>query len=454
MALIFATRALLPSGWAHDVLLDVADGIITDITALSKPLSGATRVDTLLPAPGNLHSHTFQRAMAGMTENRVAGRDSFWTWRELMYRFVEHLTPEQIEAIAALAFMEMQEVGYASVGEFHYVHHRKGGAPYDNVAELSNRIFSAALTTGIGLTHLPVLYSYGGAGKRPLSSGQLRFGNDVEAFWKLVSAAKSGVQQLPTDCRIGIAPHSLRATNPEDLQLLLAAREGGPVHIHIAEQTKEVEDITAWLGARPVEWLLGNHSVNANWCLIHATHMTESEVSALAKSGAVAGLCPVTEANLGDGIFNGPSYLDAGGKFGVGTDSNINISLCEELRALEYSQRLRDRARNVMVAGEGSVGHALYAEATKSSAQALNRNAGEIALGNLADLLAVDSQCPGLCALNEDQLLDGIVFATKDGAFTDLWCAGRHCVQNGRHVHREAIISAYKLNVNALLQSL
>ena len=451
--MIHAKQALLEDGWASDVRISLDAGSITQIEIGAVAQSGDTSVDTLLPALGNLHSHTFQRAMAGMTEVRRAGRDSFWTWRDLMYRFMDHLTPEQIEAIAALVFMEMQEAGYSAVGEFHYVHHQRGGKAYSDISELSQRIFAAAGQTGIGLTHLPVLYTYGGAGQVPLADGQLRFGNDVDRFAKLVSAAREGLKDLPADAQVGIAPHSLRATAPDDLQRVLAGHVGGPIHIHISEQPKEVTDIEAWLGQRPVEWLLNNVAVDESWCLIHATHMTGDETKAMAASGAVAGLCPITEANLGDGPFNGPDYIAAGGAFGVGSDSNVNISLTEELRTLEYSQRLRDLSRNVMVVGEGSVGHTLYAGAAKGGAQALGRNAGVIAKGRLADLVAVDSSDPALCALSQDQLLDGLVFAAKDGVVTDLWSAGRHAVQNGRHIQRGSIVSSYRQAIAGLLAS-
>lgn len=452
--MIHAKQALLEDGWASDVRLTVDDGHITQIEAGAQAQAGDTSVDTLLPALANLHSHSFQRAMAGMTEVRKAGRDSFWTWRDLMYRFMDRLTPEQIEAIAALVFMEMQEAGYAAVGEFHYVHHQRGGTPYDNIAELSHRVFAAARATGIGLTHLPVLYTYGGAGQVALIEGQLRFGNDADRFAKLVAGARDGVTDLHADAQVGIAPHSLRATAPKELQQVLAAHEAGPIHIHIAEQPKEVSDIEAWLGKRPVDWLLSNADVDENWCLIHATHMTAGETRAMAKSGAVAGLCPITEANLGDGPFNGPEYLEAGGVFGVGSDSNVNISLTEELRTLEYSQRLRDLARNVMVVGEGSVGHTLYTGAAKGGAQALGRNAGVIAKGRLADLVAIDTTDPALCALSQEQILDGLVFAAKDAVVTDVWSAGRHAVQNGRHTHRDSIVSSYRRAIAGLLASI
>ncbi len=452
--MIFAKHARLSAGWADDVRINIENGRISSIETGQSAQASDTTVDTLLPALANLHSHSFQRAMAGMTEYRMAGKDSFWTWRDLMYRFTASLTPEQVEAIAAFVFLEMQEAGYASVGEFHYLHHQPGGTPYEDLGELSARVMAAAGTTGIGLTHLPVLYTYGGAGQVPLEAGQARFGNSVDRFNNLVAAAWGAVAELPDDCRVGIAPHSLRATSPDDLQAVLASHTAGPVHIHIAEQPKEVTDISAWLGARPVEWLLANVEVSKDWCLIHATHMTDSETVNMAKSGVVAGLCPVTEANLGDGPFNGPAYLNAGGAFGIGSDSNVLISLTEELRTLEYSQRLRDIARNVLVVGEGSVGETLYTGAAKGGAQALGRGAGEISVGALADLTAIDSTSPSLCALRKDQLLDGLVFAAKDNVVSDVWSAGRHNVKSGTHVQRETITRAYRFAMDSLIASL
>lgn len=455
MQTIHARRARLPQGWAEDLRLTIADGRISSLATGVPPQEGDIRADVLLPSLGNLHSHSFQRAMAGMTEFRAAGKDSFWTWRELMYRFMDHITPEQYEAIATLVFMEMQEAGYASVGEFHYVHHQPGGAHFDSLSELSERVFAAASQTGIGLSHLPVLYTYGGAGKQALNGGQQRFGNSVAEFAQLVSRARDlAARDLPQDARIGIAPHSLRATCPEDLAEVLQIQHGQPVHIHIAEQPKEVADISAWLGARPVDWLLDNAPVDDRWCLIHATHMTAPETARMAKSGAVAGLCPITEANLGDGPFNGVEYLQSAGAFGVGSDSNVRISLVEELRTLEYSQRLRDLARNVLVPGEGSVGETLYMGAAYGGAQALGRDAGRIETGALADLVAIDSEAPALCALAPEQLLDGLCFAAGDDTVTDVWSGGRHMVQHGRHIHRDQIVSGYKSAIKALMESL
>ena len=454
MQTITASYALLPDGWAQDVSVDVTpEGAIAAVRSDVFEARGANRI--LLPALANLHSHTFQRAMAGMTEQRAEGRDSFWTWRELMYRFLDHLKPEQIEAIAAFAFVEMLEAGYASVAEFHYVHHQPGGAPYDVLAETSARIFAAAAATGIGLTHLPVLYSYGGAQKAPLSGGQLRFGNDVERFTRLVEEAKARAERdLPDDARVGVAPHSLRATTPQHLAGIAVRFGDAPIHIHIAEQPKEVEEIESWLGARPVEWLLGSVDVDNVWCMIHATHMTVAETQALARSGAVAGLCPITEANLGDGPFNGTGYLAAHGAFGVGTDSNVRISVAEELRTLEYGQRLRDGARNVLAVGEGSVGQSLYQRGLAGGAQALGRDSGEIRAGKLADLVALDGDAICFGALRPEQFLDGWIFASDDRVVRDVWSAGRHCVRDGRHIARDGIEERYRAALRDLVGEL
>lgn len=452
--MIFAKRALIEQSWESNVRVDLAMGKITKITVDGAPTPGDARVDTLLPALSNVHSHSFQRAMAGMTEYRRRDRDDFWTWRETMYRFLDQLTPDMVEAIAALVFVEMMEAGFSAVGEFHYLHHQPGGRPYDNLAEMSERIFAAAATTGIGLTHLPVLYTYGGAARQPLRGGQLRFGNDVDRFLRLMAATRRLAAEAAHDTVLGTAPHSLRASAPGELAALHLEAEDGPVHMHVAEQVKEVADVEAWLGARPVAWVLDHMPINDRWCLIHTTHMNEAETASLAASGAVAGLCPITEANLGDGIFNGASYLAAGGRLGIGSDSNVRIALGEELRQLEYAQRLKKRARNIMLVEEGSVGAFLYTQTARGGARALRREAGVIAEDRLADLVAIDSQHPSLCALSPSQLLDGLVFAAPASIITDVWAAGRHQVRDGRHVAREAVLQRWRRTAMALTNSL
>lgn len=454
MQTIFAEQALLPDGWAHQVEVQISSGRIHSLKSHSAPSAGSIRVHSLLPALANLHSHAFQRAMAGMTEYRHAKKDNFWTWRDLMYRFVNKLTPQQLESIAAMVYMQMLEAGYASVGEFHYVHHQVDGRSYANLAEMSERIFAASAITGIGLTHLPVLYSFGGSKEQQLQADQQRFGNTLSRFIGLVEQAGNIAEAtLPNDFRIGIAPHSLRAVSPALLADAVDHFAAGPVHLHVAEQPADVNEIQTWLGTRPVTWLLDNMPVDQRWCFIHATHMTDTESRALARSNAVVGLCPITESNLGDGAFNGPAYLRQNGHFGVGSDSNVRISISQEFSTLEYSQRLRDRARNVLAIDNGSVGEFLYTQAATGGAQALARNAGTIATGQIADLVAIDGTHPDLCALKARQLLDGWLFAADDRVVTDVWSAGRHQVEQGQHINREHIIKRYRDAVQTLMSS-
>ncbi|WP_274423562.1 formimidoylglutamate deiminase [Chelativorans sp. YIM 93263] len=451
---IFANTALTPQGWRENVRLTIDDsGRIASVTPDSQP-GAASRVPVLLPAVSNLHSHTFQRAMAGLAERRgTKGQDSFWTWREVMYHFLDQLSPEDIEAIAAFAFMEMQEAGFCAVAEFHYLHHQPGGTSYANLAELSARIVNAAGETRIGLTLLPVLYRYGGVDRRALAGGQMRFGNDVEAFEKLLAGAETHMRQLPADAVLGAAAHSLRGAAIEDIKAAVALQSDTPFHIHIAEQEPEVEDVVAAFGARPVEYLLREVDVDSRWCLIHATHMNAIETEDLAKSRAVAGLCPITEGNLGDGIFNGPAYRQAGGRFGVGSDSNVRISVSEELRQLEYSQRLKHRARAVLADGGQSCGRALYDAALQAGAQALGRDSGALEPGKWADVVAADPvRFAGVSS--GDTILDGWIFAGGNEAVTDLWSAGRHAVRDGRHVARETIAERYRATVTRLTERL
>lgn len=459
--ILFANHALLASGWTKQLQLEISQGKIIRLSQPKEPAPDAIKVDCLLPAIANLHSHSFQHAMAGQTEYRQSNVDNFWTWRELMYRFVEILSPEDIYDIACYVFMKMQEAGYGSVAEFHYLHQQKDGTPYDILAETSIRIIEAAKYCGIGLTHLPVLYSYGGTDCKPLKGGQIRFGNDLERFIRLYEDCKSYMDKnnsLP-DFRLGIAPHSLRATTPQQLKELVATLHHIPTHIHISEQIGEVESVKNWLGARPIEWLMANLEVNEDWCLIHATHMNDQETDDLAKSGAIAGLCPLTEANLGDGIFNAIRYWEKNGRFGIGSDSIIRISVRGELQQLEYSQRLLHRQRNILSNGtgkaHGAIGQGLYSGAAKGSAQALGREAGTIKEGAWADLLAIDSQnSPILFKLSQDELLNGWIFAENDSVITDLWSAGRHCVRAGVHIAHEEITNRYKKCLSGLHQKI
>ena len=444
---VFAERALLPEGWASDVLIEIGPrGDIAAVAAAAAPRAAHRAQGPVIPGMPNLHSHAFQRAMAGLTEQ--AGReaaavgDSFWTWRSLMYDFVGRLTSAQVEAIAGQLYVEMLKSGYTAVAEFHYLHHDPAGEPYADLAEMSERIVAAAQRTGIGLTLLPVLYGASGFGGTPATSGQRRFLNDPGRFLSLIEALRSRHGKDP-QIRIGIAPHSLRAVTPDMLRQavdgLRAMDPTAPIHIHIAEQTKEVEDCLAWSGQRPVEWLLSNQPVDLHWCLVHATHMTEAETRGLTVSAAVAGLCPTTEANLGDGIFEAVRFLEAGGRIAVGSDSNLRVSAIEELRMLEYGQRLRDRKRNRLAACGTSTGRRLFDAARHGGARALGRACGAIAPGQVADIVVLDAAHPALLGRSGDQVLDAWIFAGGDGVIGDVFVAGRRVVAGGRHSDRAAI---------------
>ncbi len=434
---IHGKTALLPGGWADDVRVTVAQG---RITAIDVGVAGGTGI--LCPAPVNLHSHTFQRAMAGLTEHRTAGQDSFWTWRALMYRFLERLSPDDVQAIAAQVFVEMAEAGYAGVCEFHYLHHGPGGARYDNPAEMALRIAQAADQVGLGLTLLPVFYERGGCDGRALTGGQKRFGNDLDGFAALWQAARDGLGGH-ADTVIGVAPHSLRAVSPHGLGAVAGLAPQAPLHLHLAEQVAEVDEVLAHTGARPVEWLLGNADVDARWCAVHATQMQAHETKGLAATGAVAGLCPITEANLGDGIFDGMGWQAAGGFFGVGSDSNVRISLTEELRLLEYSQRLAHRGRAMLAAEGKSTGRTLFDAICAGGAQAAGRQAGAIRVGDFADLMRLDHR-GDLGTRRGDAILDTLIFAGDDRMVADVWSAGRHIVQDGRHGQRDAIGARFR----------
>lgn len=447
---LFFDDAFLPEGWARNVRVSMADGIITDIAA-DADARGCVRVGGIaLPGLPNLHCHTFQRGMAGLAERRGPGDDSFWTWRDVMYRFLGRLTPDDVEAIAAFAYAEMLERGFTAVGEFHYIHHDIDGAPYADLAEMGMRIIAAAAESGIGLTLLPAFYAYGGFGGVPATPGQRRFLNDPARFLKLVDATRSSAARLPSTV-VGIAPHSLRAVTPDTLADVVNGTATGPIHIHVAEQTKEVDDCLAWSGARPVAWLLDNMLVDARWCLIHATHMTADETRRMAASGAVAGLCPITEASLGDGIFNGAEFLSAGGRFGVGSDSNIEIDAAGELRLLEYSQRLGRRGRNIMTVKAGeSTGERLLTSALAGGAQALARPIGALAAGHRADIVVLDRHHVAFATVSREHWLDSWIFVAGHAAVKTVFAGGRKVVDDGRHIHRDPIAARYRATLGKL----
>jgi formimidoylglutamate deiminase len=461
--MLFAEHALLPTGWAHNVLLQWNEaGVFTAITPESAVPAGVpTAPGPLLPGLPNLHSHAFQRAFGGLTEYRGAApdgqHDSFWSWRTLMYRFAAQLGPEQIEAIATWLYIEMLEAGYTSVCEFHYVHHDRDGQPYADDATLALALLRAARTAGIGITLLPVLYQTSGFGGLAPTPGQARFIRSTDSMLKLL-------QRLQPLCAaqgaaLGLAPHSLRAVPPDSLAEAVAGLSAlnpqAPVHIHIAEQTGEVDACLAWSGQRPVEWLLNHAEVNARWCLVHATHMTPTEYQRAARSGAVAGLCPSTEANLGDGLFDLPAWLADGGAWGVGSDSHATVNAAEELMLLEYGQRLQRRQRNVLAnAAQPQVATAMTLQAVAGGAQASGRAIAGLAVGQQADAVALNAQHLALQGLSAAEMLSGHVFAShRTSAVTEVWVGGVPRVQAGRHAQAERAAAAFVAARRALLQN-
>ena len=443
---------LLPDGWADGVRLVIRDGRIETLMKDTPAETGDETHEIGLPGLPNLHSHAFQRGMAGLTEQRGATADSFWTWREAMYRFVDHMGPEEVEAIAAQAFLEMLESGFTRVGEFHYVHHDPDGVPYSNIGELAARIAAAAGETGIALTLLPVFYRHAGFGGLPAAPGQRRFINDIDRYGRLVDASRKAVSSL-SGARVGIAPHSLRAATPAEMLEVLPLANGGPVHIHVAEQVKEVEDCLGWSGQRPVELLLDRLPVDERWCLVHATHVTEAESAGIAARGAVVGLCPITEANLGDGLFPAQSFMARGGRFGVGSDSNVLIDAAEELRLLEYGQRLSLRTRNALARpSTPSVGRSLFDSALQGGAQALGAASGLVA-GQDADIVSLAADDIALAYRHHDQWLDAWIFTGGRRTVDCVWRAGRKLVEGGRHIHRDAIGRRYRKALAKVLQT-
>jgi formimidoylglutamate deiminase len=439
MPALFAEHALLPSGWARDVRFEVAaDGLLARVEA-NASAEGAERLrGPVLPGMPNLHSHAFQRAMAGLAEVAGNPNDSFWTWRELMYRLVGRITPEQLQVIARQLYIEMLKAGYTGVAEFHYVHHDLDGRRYAEPAELALRVSQAAREAGIGLTLLPVLYSHSGFGGQPPSEGQRRFINGTDAYLELIHGLQPRLAAQPAQ-RVGLCFHSLRAVTPQQItEVLESDSSEGPIHIHIAEQQKEVDDCLAWSQRRPLQWLYDNIEVDERWCLVHATHAEPDEVAAMAASGAVAGLCLTTEANLGDGIFPAVDYLARGGRLGIGSDSHVSLSVVEELRWLEYGQRLRDQKRNRLYrSDQPNIGQTLYEAALTGGAQALGQPVGELAAGRRADLLVLDGNDPYLATAKPETLLNRWLFAGGDRQVRDVMVNGQWVVRERRHALEE-----------------
>ena len=448
---LHAEWALLPSGWARDVAVAIGDDGVIESVAPASPREGAEAAGgPLVPAMPNLHSHAFQRAVAGRTGHAgTSGEDSFWSWRQAMYAFLERLDPDAFEAIAAQTYVEMAKAGYGAVAEFHYVHHDPAGKPYDDPAELAWRIVAAAATAGVALTLLPVFYAHGGFGGLPTTAGQRRFVHSTYTFAHLYDRLRDAA--APRGYVLGVAPHSLRAVTADELtQVVRLAEPTAPVHIHTAEQTREVDDCYAWSRMRPVEWLVTQAGVDARWCLVHATHMTEREIAALAASGAVAGLAPTTEADLGDGTFPAVHYTSIDGRWGVGSDSNTIVDPFAELRQFEYSQRLVWRRRNLLHHGSNDgIGTSLWLAACAGGARACGFVTGAIEAEARADLVVLDAEEPGLAGHGAATLLDAAIFGPCRTPVKHTMVGGRWRVRDGRHPDEEAILARFRSAVAA-----
>lgn len=444
------TSALTSSGWQKDVGVSVDQhGMIENVEAGMK--DGTLIKGIAIPAVPNVHSHAHQRLMVGLAERAGPGADSFWTWREVMYGFALKLSPDDLEAVAAQAYVEMVKSGFSCVGEFQYLHHQPDGSTYDEPAEMSLRCISAAEQAGIAITMLPTLYNYAGFGGQPANAGQGRFVNDADSFLEIYETLKSVCGTNPLR-RPGISPHSLRAVTLELLNTVLNGIEGDArVHIHVAEQTKEVDDCLAWCGKRPVEFLLDQFDVSNRWCAIHATHMTAGETQRLAKSGATAGLCPTTEANLGDGIFPADQFMKRGGAIAIGSDSQITISPAEDLRMLEYSQRLRDRTRNALASGAGaSTGRTLFDAVLQGGATCLDNPMGAIAVGKRCDIAVLDSEHFSMLGREADAALDTWIFSAGNAAVKDVIVGGSQVVKDRRHIDEDRIRKKFAETVRRL----
>jgi formimidoylglutamate deiminase len=458
---LFAADAYLPDGWHRNVLLEWdANGMLSAVTRdhADAPAGVPKAAGPVMPAMPNLHSHAFQRAMAGLTEYRAASgqgaTDNFWSWRDLMYRFAARITPEGLAGVAQWLYIEMLKAGYTSVCEFHYVHHAQDGMRYANQAELAQRVVDAAAASGIGITMLPVLYQYSGFGALAPRDDQRRFINTPDGLLDLLGTLRAARPENAA-LRYGVAPHSLRAVSEASLRALLGGIDANaPVHIHIAEQTAEVDACIETEGARPVQWLLDRFDVDGRWCLVHATHVDANETLALAKSGAVAGLCLTTEANLGDGIFPAQEYLDANGRIGVGSDSHIGVDWRAELRLLEYGQRLTRRQRNVLASAQAThVADRLFDAALDGGARATGRAVGALRVGYRADWLVLDADHSSIAEHAREAWLSGVVFCEHgETPIRDVYAGGVKVVDNRRHRDEEGAYARYRAALAELLK--
>ncbi|HOU64918.1 MAG TPA: formimidoylglutamate deiminase [Thermomonas sp.] len=410
----------------------------------TNPIATRTARGWALPGIANLHSHAFQRAMAGLGERQTDPNDSFWTWRETMYAMAARFDPDLLHAVAAQLYVEMLEAGYTTVCEFHYLHHAPDGTPYADADAMSQALLRAARDTGIRITLLPVLYMTGGFDGRPLAERQRRFGHDVDGYLKLLDTLRASEGDT---VRIGCALHSLRAVPSDPMHdVLTALPAASRIHIHIAEQLPEVEECIALRGARPVQWLLDSVPVDERWTLVHATHLDDDEVQDLAGSGATVAICTSTEANLGDGLFPLRDYLDAGGRWGVGSDSNSSVDPVEELRWLEYGQRLRVQRRNIASSMRmPSVGATLLDGAHASAADSTGFAAG--------DRIVLDADAPILAGATDGDVIDRWLFSGNRPLVRDVEVAGVRVVEDGRHRDRDAIATRYREAMKALLHA-
>ncbi len=420
---------LSPSGWQADQVLQLDDnGLIVDV--LSDHDQADVRLSgPVIPGMVNVHSHAHQRLMAGLSGRRSDSGDSFWSWREQMYAAIGLLTPEDLKLLASWLYLELLEGGYTCQGEFHYPHRLGDAEPMES----SLALIEAAEQVGSGLTLLPVWYRYGGFGNKPPGQQQLPFILNSQGYADLVGQLDALADQRDL-LEVGLAPHSLRAVAAEELADLLKDFPNRLVHIHIAEQPAEVEDCLKHHGCRPVT-LLGRHiELDARWCLIHATHVDQSELSAITEAGSIVGLCPTTEADLGDGLFPAADFLGRGGRMAIGSDSNLHTSAAAELRLLEWGQRLVRHQRNVLAGGPGQhLGSSLWQHAASHGAKALGQGCGRLAPGYRADLVVLAAGHALLQGLEPESMLDTWIMAEQPGMIDEVWVAGQRQVQAGRH---------------------